>query len=99
MAEKRPFKEIRETVLKNLASGRKTINQISLETNINWRTVSSHLTYLMGKKLVVEVFHSEYVRIFELSEEGKRYLEFYYPEFVSQLKSAQKKEEKEVPKL
>ncbi len=99
MAEKRLFKEIREAILKNLATGRKTINQIANETEINWRTVSNHLTYLMGKKLVTEVFHSEYVRIFELSEEGERYLNYQYPEYMSKLKSGRKLPDKEVPKL
>ena len=99
MAEKRLFKEIREAILKNLASGKKTINQIAGETKINWRTVSNHLTYLMGKKLVVEVFHSPYVRIFELAEEGERYLNYQYPEYMNKLKTAKKKDEREVPKL
>jgi len=99
VAEKRLFKEIREAILKNLATGRKTINQIASETDINWRTVSNHLTYLMGKKLVTEVFHSRYVRIFELTEESERYLNYQYPEYMSKLKSAKKKDEQEVPKL
>ena len=99
MAEKRLFKDIREAILKNLATGRKTINQISSESDINWKTVSNHLTYLMGKKLVVEAFSSPYVRIFELAEEGERYLNYQYPEYMSKLKSTKKKDEHEVPKL
>ncbi len=58
----------------SLASGQKTINQISNETGINWRTVENHLTYLIGKSLVREAFSSSYVRIFELTAFGKDYL-------------------------
>ena len=58
----------------SLASGQKTINQISNETGINWRTAESHLTYLLGKSLVREAFSSSYVRIFELTAFGKDYL-------------------------
>lgn len=68
---KRTFKQIRKLVLINLNSGKKTINQIANETDINWKTVEKHLTYLIGKKLVNEIFSSEYVRILELTEQGQ----------------------------
>ena len=71
---KRTFIEIRNSILLSLASGQKTINQISNDTKINWRTVDNHLVHLMGKMLVREAFSSSYVRIFELTAFGKDYL-------------------------
>lgn len=68
---KRTFKEIRRDILESLSGGQNTINRISNQTEINWKTVDNHLIYLIGRGLVSEVFSSEYVRIFELTEEGK----------------------------
>ena len=70
---KRTFDAIRKLILINLFSGKKTINQISTETKVNWRTVELHLNYLVGRKMVAEVFSSKYVRIFEITDEGARY--------------------------
>ena len=67
---KRTFKVIRSTILLCLRRGKMTINQISNTTGINWKTVEKHLTYLIGRKMVDEVFSSEYVRIFELTPRG-----------------------------
>ncbi|MBW2984419.1 ArsR family transcriptional regulator [Candidatus Woesearchaeota archaeon] len=71
---KRTFKEIRRDILKFLSNGQNTINHISNETGINWKTVENHLIYLIGRGLANEVFSSEYVRIFELTEEGKDFV-------------------------
>ena len=71
---KRSFINIRNSILISLTSGQKTINQISNETQINWKTVERHLIYLIGKGWVREVFSSAYVRIFELNTFGKDYL-------------------------
>lgn len=71
---KRTFIEIRNSILLSLASGQKTINQLSNETQINWKTVDRHLVYLVGKGWVREVFSSAYVRVFELTAFGKDYL-------------------------
>ena len=71
---KRTFIEIRNSILSSLASGQKTINQISSETFINWKTVERHLTYLTGKGWVREAFSSSYVRIYEMTAFGKDYL-------------------------
>ncbi len=71
---KRSFIDIRNSILISLASGQKTINQISSETQINWKTVERHLIYLIGKGWVREAFSSAYVRIFELNAFGKDYL-------------------------
>jgi len=76
MAIKRRFRDIRELILKSLYSKRKTVNQISSDTKINWKTVDNHLIYLIGRGLVEIVFSSPYVKIFELTEVGKDYLEF-----------------------
>ncbi|MDP3764874.1 MAG: ArsR family transcriptional regulator [Nanoarchaeota archaeon] len=71
---KRRFIEIRNSILLSLASGQKTINQISNNTQINWKTVERHLVYLIGKGWVREAFSSAYVRIFELTAFGKDYI-------------------------
>ena len=71
---KRKFIDIRTSILLCLAQGQKTINQISGERQINWKTVERHLIYLIGKGWVREAFNSSYVRIFELTAFGKDYL-------------------------
>ena len=75
MATKRRFSEIRDLILKNLYGNKKTVNQISSEAIINWKTVDNHLIYLVGKAMVQVVFSSPYVKIFELTELGKEYVE------------------------
>lgn len=77
---KRKFKEIRSDILKSLSNGQNTINHISNQTDINWKTVENHLVYLSGRGLASEVFSSEYVRIFELTEEGKDYVLREFPQ-------------------
>lgn len=67
---KRKFSELREIILRALAHDQKTINQLSSETGINWRTISNHLVYLVGRGLAKEVFSSRFVRIFEITEKG-----------------------------
>ena len=73
-SQKRTFIDLRNSILLCLASGQKTINQISGESKINWKTVERHLIYLIGKGWVHEVFSSAYLRIFELTAFGKDYL-------------------------
>ncbi len=75
MATKRTFSDIRDLILVNLYNSKKTVNQISTETKINWKTVDNHLIYLVGKGMAQVVFSSPYVKIFELTELGKEYLE------------------------
>jgi len=79
MAAKRTFHEIRELLLLSLAIGKKAINQLASAAGVNWRTTENHLTYLLGRGMVVEVFTSDYVRIFELSEKGKEYIAQMHP--------------------
>lgn len=88
---KRTFYELRNEIVITLAKGRMTINQIALDSGINWKTVEKHLTYLIGKKLVEEIFSSEYIRVFELTEKGKEGVEELRKEGLSRFV---KKEEK-----
>lgn len=69
---KRTFYELRNELLITLSKGKMTINQIANDSGINWRTVEKHLTYFIGKKLVEEIFSSEYVRVFELTSQGRK---------------------------
>lgn len=71
---KRTFEAIRKAILLCLSSGQHTINQISFKTRINWKTVELHLIYLIGRGLVNNIFSSQYVKIFELSEAGKEHV-------------------------
>lgn len=72
---KRCFAFIRKEILRSLLSNNNTINSISKSSTINWKTCENHLVYLCGRGLVKEIFSSEYVRVFDLTEEGKMYLE------------------------
>ncbi|MCX8147094.1 MAG: transcriptional regulator [Candidatus Woesearchaeota archaeon] len=74
-AGRRKFSDLREIILKSLVSGQKTINQISSETGINWKTVDNHLIYLVGKGFAREVFSSRFARIFEITEKGVAFLQ------------------------
>lgn len=72
--KKRKFAQIRDSILFQLSFGKKTINQIAEEINANWKTVDLHLTFLLGKGMVIEVFKSDYARIYDLSDDGKKYI-------------------------
>ena len=79
---KRTFAVLRYGLLHVLSCGKRmTINQIAHAAHINWKTVEKHLTYLIGKKLVEEVFSSEYVRIFEMTKQGLGELERFQREY------------------
>ncbi|GEM_PF-928421 len=67
---KRTFYAIRLAILNALSSGQQTINQIAVKAGINWRTVELHLTYFSGKGFVREIFSSQYVRIFIITDKG-----------------------------
>ncbi|MBI4149776.1 PAS domain S-box protein [Candidatus Woesearchaeota archaeon] len=73
-SKRRTFEELRLTILTCLSKQQMTINQLATYANINWKTVENHLTYLLGKGFVREVFKSDYVRIFETTPLGKEYL-------------------------
>ena len=68
--EKRTYSELRFKILNSLKIGEKTLNSISVDTGINWKTCDNHLLWLMGMELVEEVFNSKYVRIFKITEKG-----------------------------
>ncbi|MEM4247287.1 MAG: ArsR family transcriptional regulator, partial [Candidatus Woesearchaeota archaeon] len=68
------FRELRQKILAVLLKGRKTVNQLAKDTGINWKTVDNHLIWLKGRGFVREVFASSYVKIYELSEEGRKFL-------------------------
>ena len=78
--KKRKFAQIRDSILFQLSFGKQTINQIAHETNANWKTIDLHLTFLMGKGMVVEVFRSDYARIYELTPEGRKYIAMINPD-------------------
>ncbi len=67
---KRTFYELRQLILKGLSTGQQTVNQLSKNTGINWRTANEHLEFLEKNGDVIEIVSSEYVRIFRLTEQG-----------------------------
>lgn len=73
--KKRRFQELRNSIL-NLLKNKKefTLNQIARSAQINWKTVDNHITYLIGKGFVQEVFSSPYVRIVQITERGLKHL-------------------------
>lgn len=77
--KKRKFAQIRDSILFQLSFGKKTVNQIASEIGANWKTVDIHLMYLIGRGMVIEVFKSDYARIYDLSEEGKKYVAIINP--------------------
>ncbi len=70
---KRTFKEIRKGILLCLSKGQMTVNEIARSAAINWKTVDNHLIHLAGRGLVKEVLNSAYVRIYELTDDGKNF--------------------------
>ena len=71
---KRSFKQIRKALLTGLSSGHKNINELSQVAEVNWRTTSHHLIYLIGMGFAKEVFSSSQVRIYEITERGMEVL-------------------------
>ena len=73
--KKRRFRELRDSIL-NLIKNKKefTLNQIARSAKINWKTVDNHITYLIGRGFVKEVFSSPYVRIVQITERGSKHL-------------------------
>ncbi len=69
---KRTFYELRQLILRELSNGQQTINALSKNAGINWRTSNEHLEFLAKNGDVTEVVSSEYVRIFRLTEQGEK---------------------------
>ena len=74
-SRKRTFVELRLRILITLTKGDRTINDLAVRSGINWRTVDLHLTHLLGKRLVEEIFSSQYVRIFTITPKGREFLQ------------------------
>lgn len=92
--KKRTFLLLRAFILKSLSTGVKTINQIAKEQNINWKTVELHLTFLAGKGYAKEIFNSQYVRIFEITENGRGYISTVEENFKANNSELTKKEDR-----
>ena len=67
---KRSYGQLRPLILKALSKGQKTVNQVSTETGINWKTVDNHLVYLTGRGFLQAIFISDYVKIYAITEKG-----------------------------
>jgi predicted transcriptional regulator len=67
---KRKYSQLRPLILKAFAKEQKTVNQVSTETGINWRTVDNHLIYLTGKGHLKTIFISPFVKIYAITEKG-----------------------------
>ena len=74
MVVKRKYAELRKLILANFSKTQKTVNQASTETGINWRTVDNHIVYLTGRGFLKEVFVSPYVKIYEITDRGRKAL-------------------------
>lgn len=75
LMKKRRFKELRYSILYLLKNKKEfTLNQIARSAKINWKTVDNHITYLIGRGLVKEIFNSPYVRIVQITERGLAHL-------------------------
>ena len=71
---KRGYSELRYLILNSLKNGEKSLNELSRDSGVNWKTCDNHLIWLIGMEWVEEVFSSKYVRIFKISEKGKERL-------------------------
>lgn len=71
MATKRRFDELRLIILRGLVGGQKTVNQLSRDVGVNWRTVDNHIVHLIGRGFVAPVFTSPYVKIYQITEAGR----------------------------
>ena len=74
--QKRTFTYLRHLILFALVKGPQTINQISINSGINWKTAESHLTHLTGKGLIAILYQTPYLKIYQLTEKGGQYLNF-----------------------
>ena len=73
---KRTFLYLRHLILIALLKGPQTINQISINSGINWKTAENHLTHLTGKGLIALLYQTPYLKIYQLTDKGKQYLEY-----------------------
>ncbi|MFH1316131.1 MAG: winged helix-turn-helix domain-containing protein [Candidatus Woesearchaeota archaeon] len=73
---KRSFSYLRHLILIALLDGTQSINQVSNNSGINWKTVENHMPYLVGKGFVNTLHRSNYLTLCELTEKGRKYLDF-----------------------
>lgn len=73
---KRTFLYLRHLILIALLKGPQTINQISINSGINWKTAENHLTHLTGKGLIALLYQTPYLKIYQLTDKGRQYLEY-----------------------
>ena len=71
---KRNFSKIRRTLLKDLYSSPKNLNELSKSSKVNWRTTRNHMVYFVGKGYAQEIFSSPQVRIFKITQMGMEVL-------------------------
>ena len=67
---RRTNKEIRRLLLRKLASGPRTINDLSTLAGVNWHTTERHINFLLKKNMVNEVLRASRVRIYEITQKG-----------------------------
>ncbi len=71
-AGKRRFKELQSLILKSLKNRPLTINEISEKSGINWNSTSHQLILLKGHEYVKEIFRHKRLRLFEITNTGKK---------------------------
>ena len=69
---KRTFAELQSHILASLRKGPLTINEISAKSEVNWNSTAHQLILLKGNDLVKETFRHKRLRIFELTEQGRK---------------------------
>lgn len=73
-AGKRRFRELQALILKSLKNRPLTLNEIASESGINWNSTARQIILLKGKDCVKEIFSHRRLRIFEITEKGKKQL-------------------------
>ena len=71
---KRKFIQLQKLILKSLKNQNLTINEISAKSKVNWNSTAHQLILLKGHEYVKEVFRHKRLRIFEITERGKSFL-------------------------
>ena len=71
---KRKFIQLQKAILKSLKNQNLTINEISAKSKVSWNSTSHQLILLKGHEYVKEVFRHRRLRIFEITEKGKEFL-------------------------
>ncbi len=72
MMKRRTFQQIRKSLVRELTSKDRNLNQLARAAGVSWKTAENHLIYLIGRGYVIKVVDSPYVKIFRITEKGKR---------------------------